>query len=88
MDPGTETKNDPIYEGKLATQEKNEEEIVIKEDFVCTPYEFENKSSKEVDYNKLIEQFGTKPITKELLEEFQRLTGSKPHPLLRRSSQP
>lgn len=57
-------------------------------DFLCTPYEFSNKSDKEVDYNKLIEQFGTKPITKDLLEEFQRLTGEVPHILLRRGSIP
>lgn len=54
------------------------------EDFLCTPYEFSNKSGKEVDYTKLIEQFGTRPITKELLTEFQRLTGEQPHILMRR----
>ncbi|KAG0146525.1 hypothetical protein CROQUDRAFT_657346 [Cronartium quercuum f. sp. fusiforme G11] len=38
----------------------------------------------EIDYNKLIEQFGTKHITPELLERFETLTQRKLHPLLRR----
>lgn len=39
-----------------------------------------------IDYNKLIKEFGTKPIDAPLLERFERLTGRKPHPLLRRGS--
>lgn len=39
---------------------------------------------QDIDYNKLIEQFGTKHITPELLERFERLTQRKLHPLLRR----
>jgi hypothetical protein len=38
------------------------------------------------DYDKLIEQFGTRKITKELLERFEKLTGRKPHRLLRRET--
>ena len=37
-----------------------------------------------IDYNKLIEQFGTRKISPELLEKFERITGHKPHRLLRR----
>jgi len=39
---------------------------------------------KAIDYNKLIEEFGTKRIDAELLERFERLTGKKPHRFLRR----
>ena len=39
-----------------------------------------------IDYNKLIEQFGTRHITEELLQRFEKVTGHKPHPLLRRGS--
>lgn len=39
-----------------------------------------------IDYNKLIKEFGTKPIDAALLERFERVTGRKPHPLLRRGS--
>ncbi|WAQ88085.1 hypothetical protein PtA15_9A210 [Puccinia triticina] len=38
----------------------------------------------EIDYNKLIEQFGTKPITPQQLERFESLTQRKLHPLLKR----
>ncbi len=37
-----------------------------------------------INYNSLIEQFGTKPISDELLLRFERLTGRKPHTFLRR----
>lgn len=39
-----------------------------------------------IDYNHLIDQFGTKRIDNELLERFERLTGRKPHLLLRRET--
>ncbi|KAK4161937.1 hypothetical protein QBC43DRAFT_93067 [Cladorrhinum sp. PSN259] len=39
---------------------------------------------KAIDYNKLIEEFGTKRIDAELLARFERLTGKKPHRFLRR----
>jgi tryptophanyl-tRNA synthetase len=37
-----------------------------------------------IDYNNLIHQFGTKLITTDLLERFEKLTGHKPHVFLRR----
>lgn len=37
-----------------------------------------------IDYNKLINTFGSKPIDKELLERFEKVTGKKPHRLMRR----
>lgn len=37
-----------------------------------------------VDYAKLLEQFGSSEIGPELLERFERVTGKKPHPWLRR----
>lgn len=39
---------------------------------------------KAIDYSKLVEEFGTKLINKELLERFKRVTGKKPHRFLRR----
>lgn len=38
----------------------------------------------EIDYNKLMEQFGTKPITHQQLERFETLTQRKLHPLFKR----
>lgn len=44
----------------------------------------EDGKAKAIDYNKLVEEFGTKLISKELLDRFERLTGHKPHRFLRR----
>ncbi|GAC74157.1 TFIIF-interacting CTD phosphatase, including NLI-interacting factorregulation) [Moesziomyces antarcticus T-34] len=39
-----------------------------------------------IDYDKLVKEFGTRKIDEALLERFEKLTGWKPHPLLRRGS--
>src|ERR687887_834684 len=53
-------------------------DIHSKKDFKVTPWEVEG----EVDYNKLIEKFGTQPITKEIIEKFKKITGEI-HPMLK-----
>lgn len=40
--------------------------------------------AQAIDYNKLIEQFGTRPIDDEILQRLEKLTGRKPHIFLRR----
>jgi len=37
-----------------------------------------------IDYDRLVDQFGTRRITPELLERFERVTGHKPHRFMRR----
>ncbi|KAI0834599.1 tryptophanyl-tRNA synthetase [Hypoxylon sp. FL0890] len=44
----------------------------------------EDGKVKAIDYKKLVEEFGTKLIDKEMLERFERVTGHKPHRFLRR----
>jgi tryptophanyl-tRNA synthetase len=39
---------------------------------------------KAIDYNKLVDEFGTKKIDDELLARLERLTGKRPHHFLRR----
>lgn len=55
-----------------------------------TPWEVEGAVvdgvQQAIDYNKLIEQFGTRPIDETLLERFEKLTGRKPHIFLRRGT--
>ncbi|KAI9476515.1 MAG: hypothetical protein EXX96DRAFT_577427 [Benjaminiella poitrasii] len=55
-----------------------------------TPWEVEGAVvdgvQQAIDYNKLVEQFGTKPIDDALLERFEKLTGRKPHIFLRRGT--
>jgi hypothetical protein len=75
--------------GQQQAPEENKENLEGMEDaddFVCNPYTFSNASGKEIDYDKLIKHFGTKPITKELLDEFERVTGAVPHIYLRRGT--
>jgi tryptophanyl-tRNA synthetase len=49
-----------------------------KQDFKVTPWEVEG----EIDYNKLIAQFGTQPITSEIIEGIKQVTGEV-HPMLK-----
>ncbi|ORX44078.1 tryptophanyl-tRNA synthetase [Hesseltinella vesiculosa] len=55
-----------------------------------TPWEVEGAVvdgvQQAIDYNKLIQQFGTAPIDEALLQRFETLTGRKPHVLLRRGT--
>jgi tryptophanyl-tRNA synthetase len=44
----------------------------------------ENGVVKAIDYNKLVDEFGTKKIDDELLARFERVTGKRPHHFLRR----
>ncbi len=37
-----------------------------------------------IDYDKLIDQFGTRRVDEALLAKFERITGRKPHRFLRR----
>ncbi|KAG1736769.1 tryptophanyl-tRNA synthetase [Suillus lakei] len=56
---------------------------------LVTPWDVQGSVSADgkqlaIDYDKLIVQFGTRRVDAALLERFQKLTGHKPHPLLRR----
>jgi hypothetical protein len=39
------------------------------------PYNIINTTGKEIDYDKLINQFGCQKITKEQLDKLEKLTG-------------
>ncbi|ANB13463.1 tryptophan--tRNA ligase WRS1 [Sugiyamaella lignohabitans] len=70
----------------------NVEQISLKEEQAqkITPWEVEGAvvdgESQGVDYDKIIKEFGTTPLTSETLERFEKLTGHKPHRLLRRGT--
>ncbi|KAI1847179.1 hypothetical protein JX265_011855 [Neoarthrinium moseri] len=44
----------------------------------------EDGKAKAIDYNKLVDEFGTKLIDQNLLARFEKVTGHKPHRFLRR----
>lgn len=59
------------------------------EEQVVTPWDVKGQVSADgkqlaINYDTLIEQFGTRRIDDALLERFEKLTGARPHPLLRR----
>ena len=64
---------DPISNGHNGETENN-----VHEEFKVTPWEVEG----EIDYNKLIENFGTQPITPEILVKVKDLIGEI-HPMLK-----
>ena len=53
-----------------APQEKGEADDTV------NPWEVKGK----VDYAKLIDQFGSQPISAELIARFERVTGAAAHP--------
>jgi len=73
---------DPRSSAPAIDQSKAHEQLV-------TPWDVQGSVSADgkqlaIDYDKLIDQFGTRRVDKSLLERFEKLTGHKPHPLLRR----
>ncbi|KAL8684017.1 MAG: hypothetical protein Q9224_003919 [Gallowayella concinna] len=56
---------------------------------VITPFDVsggfdEQGKPKAIDYHKLVDTFGSQKIDKPLLERFEKVTGHKPHRMLRR----
>jgi len=49
---------------------------------IVTPWIVTSKT--EIDYMKLIDKFGSTPLTGELIERFEKVTGKKIHPWIRR----
>lgn len=66
---------DPVIHHKTAEQK-------------VTPWEVEGAvidgQAVVIDYDKLIDQFGTNKITEATLEQFEKVTGHRPHHLMRR----
>uniref|UniRef100_A0A183BLQ5 Tryptophanyl-tRNA synthetase n=1 Tax=Globodera pallida TaxID=36090 RepID=A0A183BLQ5_GLOPA len=53
-------------------------------DDVVTPWTVLATSSKGVDYDKLIERFGCRKLTEDLVTRIENLTGKRAHAMLRR----
>jgi tryptophanyl-tRNA synthetase len=73
-----ETKNETVSQSSqppISEPPKSEQ--------VVTPWAA-NCGAGGFDYEKLIEQFGVQPITKELIDRFEAVTGHKAHAWLRR----
>jgi tryptophanyl-tRNA synthetase len=51
---------------------------------IVNPFTIEAADEFGIDYEKLIETFGTRKIDQAILDRFEKLTGQKPHRYLRR----
>jgi hypothetical protein len=51
---------------------------------IVNPFTIEAADERGVDYNKVVEQFGTRLIDQATLDRFEKLTGQKAHRYLRR----
>lgn len=63
--------------------------LSLAQDQIVTPFDVsggvdEHGKAVAIDYNKLIDRFGSQRIDEKLLQRFERLTGKPPHRLLRR----
>ncbi|PPQ79578.1 hypothetical protein CVT26_015325 [Gymnopilus dilepis] len=61
----------------------------VQKEQIVTPWDVQGSVSTDgkqqaIDYDKLIDQFGTRRIDQTLLERFEKLTGHRPHVFLRR----
>nr|XP_053651231.1 tryptophan--tRNA ligase, cytoplasmic-like [Cherax quadricarinatus]XP_053651232.1 tryptophan--tRNA ligase, cytoplasmic-like [Cherax quadricarinatus] len=66
---------------KQVEQQQLEQQLT--EDIV-DPWNVQASSNKGIDYDKLIDRFGSSRIDDALLERFEKLTGQNPHHFLRR----
>ncbi|KAJ3126083.1 tryptophan--tRNA ligase [Nowakowskiella sp. JEL0407] len=68
--------------------DQKKESVPNADDQLVTPFEVKGQlvdgKLQEIDYNRLIEQFGTKFIDENMIARLERLTGVKPHMFLRR----
>ncbi|KAL8652603.1 MAG: hypothetical protein Q9226_004200 [Calogaya cf. arnoldii] len=67
---------------QTAQEAKSKEQVI-------TPFDVsggldEQGNPKAIDYDKLVDTFGSQRIDKPLLERFEKVTGHKPHRMLRR----
>jgi len=60
------------------TNDEDDNNNNSKHNFKVTPWEVEG----EIDYNKLITQFGTQPITSEMIERIKHVT-VEVHPMIK-----
>jgi tryptophanyl-tRNA synthetase len=55
----------------VSSSKNNESNDNLTDEFKVTPWQVEGK----IDYNKLIERFGTQPITQDILDKVKKVTG-------------
>lgn len=51
---------------------------------IVTPWSVSTSSSSGINYEKLIEKFGCRPLGQDLVDRIEKLTGKRAHAMLRR----
>ena len=64
------------------TSKPSENQKAVKKEQIVDPWTVE--SDESIDYDKLIQQFGSQRLTMDLVERMEKLTGKKAHRFLRR----
>ncbi|KAF8889770.1 hypothetical protein CPB84DRAFT_1849301 [Gymnopilus junonius] len=75
--------SEPLSKASLSTDQSVHKEQVV------TPWDVQGSVSNDgkqqaIDYDKLVDQFGTRRVDQKLLQRFEKLTGQRPHVFLRR----
>lgn len=60
------------------------EEEVDDDGVIIDPYTISNKTGKDIDYTKIIHKFNCSPVTDQLIERIEKLTGQRAHRYIRR----
>src|SRR5690349_11710174 len=67
-----------------ATQTTHQKDEIKKDTDIVTPWDVVSEDATGIDYDKLIKKFGSEPITDQLKERMEKITGQKLHRFLRR----
>ncbi|VDK63187.1 unnamed protein product [Anisakis simplex] len=73
-----------IIQKDLVLNEKTSNEPNDGSEDMVTPWDVAASSAKGIDYDKLIEKFGCRKVDQSLIDRFEKVTGKKAHPMLRR----
>ena len=68
--------------GQIDNDSKIEVTEEVRKEQVVDPWTVESEGA--IDYEKLIQQFGSQPLTPEIVARIERVTGKKAHRFLRR----
>lgn len=71
---------------KAQPKDEKKAEPASDEEYEFHDFAEKDPENKEIDYQKLIKKFGTKPLTEATLEQLEKATGVQPHILLRRGT--
>ncbi|CAD5232600.1 unnamed protein product [Bursaphelenchus xylophilus] len=70
--------------GQVNIEEAGEKNGNADDGDVVTPWDVQATSDKGIDYMKLIEKFGCRPLGQDLLDRIEKITGKPAHVMLRR----